>query len=65
MAYTELYAQFYGEFVDVIFGTMTAAEMLASIDAHPGTPEAELYRPYLLSLWNHNAELWGDIPDHG
>jgi SAM-dependent methyltransferase len=62
VAYSELYTDFYGRFVDVIFGTMTPAEMLADIDAHEGTPESALYRPYLLSLWEKNAELWGPVP---
>ncbi len=62
VAYTELYAEFYGQFVDVIFGTLTPAEMLASVDARGTTAEAALYRPYLLSLWRKNEELWGEVP---
>lgn len=62
IAYSPLYAEFYGQFVDVIFGTATPGELLANIDRHASTPEAALYRPYLLSLWKKNDELWGKIP---
>jgi cyclopropane fatty-acyl-phospholipid synthase-like methyltransferase len=65
VAYTPLYADFYGQIVDVIFGVMTPGEMLASIDRHAGTGEAALYRPHLLSLWSKNAGLWGEVPGEG
>jgi hypothetical protein len=42
---------------------LTAKEMLAYIDERADTPEAALYRPYVLSLWRKNAELWGPAPD--
>lgn len=63
IAYSPLYAELFGQFVDVIFGRLTASEMLAYIDARSETPEAGLYRPYLLSLWRKNAELWGPAPE--
>jgi cyclopropane fatty-acyl-phospholipid synthase-like methyltransferase len=63
IAYSPLYAELFGQFVDVIFGRLKATEMLAFIDNRSETPEADLYRPYLLSLWRKNAELWGPAPD--
>lgn len=62
IAYSPMYAELFGQFVDVIFGTRTAAQMLEYIDAQRGDPDAALYRPYLLELWRKNAELWGDPP---
>lgn len=62
IAYTPLYAELFAQFVDVIFGTLHARDLLAYIDAQSGTREAELYRPYVLSLWKKNAELWGEPP---
>ena len=63
IAYSPLYAELFGQFVDVIFGRLQASEMLASIDQRGETSEAALYRPYLLSLWRKNAALWGSAPD--
>ncbi len=63
IAYSPLYAELFGQFVDVIFGRLRAEEMLAYIDDRQETPEARLYRPYLLSLWQKNAALWGPAPD--
>ena len=63
IAYSALYTILFGQFVDVIFGKMTAADMLSYIDSLGDVSEAALYRPYLLSLWEKNAELWGPAPD--
>ncbi|HKJ17435.1 MAG TPA: class I SAM-dependent methyltransferase [Xanthomonadales bacterium] len=63
VAYSTLYADLFGQFVDVIFGRLKAEKMLAYIDERSETSEAHLYRPYLLSLWRKNAELWGPAPD--
>ncbi|MDX1555760.1 MAG: methyltransferase domain-containing protein [Xanthomonadales bacterium] len=63
IAYSPLYAELFGQFVDVIFGKQTATEMLAFIDGLGDAPEADLYRPYLLSLWRKNSALWGPAPD--
>lgn len=63
IAYSPLYAELFGQFVDVIFGKLQASDMLAFIDGLGDAPEAELYRPYLLSLWRKNAALWGPAPD--
>jgi len=63
IAYSPLYAELFGQFVDVIFGGLRAEEMLAFIDGLDNQSEAELYRPYLLSLWRKNAELWGPAPE--
>lgn len=63
IAYSPLYTELFGQFVDVIFGKLHARDMLAYIDERSDTSEAALYRPYLYSLWKKNAELWGDTPD--
>jgi len=63
IAYTPLYAELFAQFVDVIFGTLHVRDLIAYIDERPETAEAALYRPYVLSLWQKNAELWGDPPD--
>ena len=62
VAYSPLYAEFFGQFVDMLFGTLSAAEMFASLERHAQTPEAILFRPYILSLWQENAEHWGPAP---
>jgi cyclopropane fatty-acyl-phospholipid synthase-like methyltransferase len=62
VAYSPLYATFFGLFVDMLFGTLSPADMLASLDRHADTPEAILFRPYILSLWEENAEHWGPAP---
>ena len=36
--------------------------MLANIDDLGDASEAALYRPYLLSLWGKNEEIWGKRP---
>lgn len=63
IAYSPLYAELFGKFVEVIFGRLKAGEMLEFIDALGDQPEVDLYRPYLLSLWRKNAELWGPAPE--
>lgn len=63
IAYSPLYAVLFGQFVDVIFGSMKAKDMLAFIDENSDTSEAALYRPYVYSLWQKNAEIWGETPD--
>ena len=63
IAYSLLYAELFGQFVDVIFGNLHARDMVAYIDERSETSEAALYRPYVHSLWKKNAELWGDIPE--
>jgi len=62
IAYSPLYAELFAQFVDVIFGTRHARDLLAYIDERSHTEEAQLYRPYVLSLWKKNAELWGEPP---
>ena len=62
IAYSALYAELFAQSVDVLFGTMPPAEMLSYIDGLGDSSEAALFRPYLLSLWEKNAELWGPIP---
>jgi len=62
IAYSPLYAELFAQFVDVIFGRLHARDLLAYIDQRGDTSEAELYRPYVLSLWKKNAELWGEPP---
>jgi len=62
VAYTPLYAELYAQFVDVIFGLQHARDMVAFMDRNADTSEVALYRPYLMSLWEKNAELWGDPP---
>jgi SAM-dependent methyltransferase len=62
IAYSPLYAELFAQFVDVIFGRLHASDMLAYIDERADTPEAALYRPYVLSLWKKNAAIWGDAP---
>lgn len=62
IAYSPLYAEFFGLFVDVIFGRITAREMLEQVDAAAPASEVALFRPYLLALWRKNAELWGEPP---
>lgn len=63
IAYSPLYAELFAQFVDVIFGRLHARDLVAFIDQQPDTTEAALFRPYVLSLWKKNAELWGDTPD--
>lgn len=62
IAYSPLYAELFAQSVDVLFGQMPPGEMLAYIDGLGGAPEAELFRPYLLSLWDKNAGVWGPVP---
>ncbi|MEJ8568794.1 class I SAM-dependent methyltransferase [Elongatibacter sediminis] len=62
IAYSPLYAEFFGLFVDVIFGKITARQMLEQVDAAAPAEEVDLFRPYLLALWRKNAELWGEPP---
>ena len=62
IAYSALYAELFAQSVDVLFGKMPAGDMLAYIDQLGDACEAQLFRPYLLSLWQKNAELWGKPP---
>ncbi len=62
IAYSALYAELFAQSVDVLFGKMAASDMLAYIDQLGDTSEAQLFRPYLLSLWQKNAEVWGEVP---
>ena len=63
IAYSPLYAELFAQSVDVLFGKMPATEMLAFIDNLGDVSEARLFRPYLLSLWQKNAEIWGEPPE--
>jgi SAM-dependent methyltransferase len=62
IAYSPLYAELFAQSVDVLFGNMPPADMLAYIDGLGDVSEAHLFRPYLLSLWQKNADIWGDPP---
>ena len=48
--------------MDVLFGKLPPGDMLAYIDSLGDAEEAALYRPYLLSLWGKNANIWGPVP---
>lgn len=63
IAYSPLYAELFAQSVDVLFGKTPPSDMLAYIDKLGDASEAELFRPYLLSLWGKNAEIWGPVPD--
>ena len=62
IAYSALYAELFAQSVDVLFGKMAASDMLNYIDQLGDLTEAQLFRPYLLSLWEKNAEVWGKPP---
>jgi SAM-dependent methyltransferase len=62
IAYSPLYAELFGQSVDVLFGKMPPQIMLDYIDSLGDVTEARLFRPYLLSLWEQNAEHWGSPP---
>ncbi len=62
IGYSPLYAELFAQSVDVLFGKMPPADMLAYIDGLGEVSEARLFRPYLLSLWQKNAEIWGPVP---
>lgn len=62
IGYSPLYAELFAQSVDVLFGKMPPADMLAYIDGLGDVSEARLFRPYLLSLWQKNAEIWGPVP---
>jgi SAM-dependent methyltransferase len=62
IAYSALYAELFAQSVDVLFGKMPAGDMLEYIDELGDASEARLFRPYLLSLWKKNAEIWGMPP---
>jgi SAM-dependent methyltransferase len=62
IAYSPLYAELFAQSVDVLFGAMPPTEMLDFIDGLGDVSEAHLFRPYLLSLWQKNAGIWGEPP---
>ena len=62
IAYSPEYAELFAQSVDVLFGKMPPQEMLDYIDGMGDHPEARLFRPYILSLWQKNAEIWGTPP---
>lgn len=63
IAYSPLYAELFAQSVDVLFGKMPPGDMLTYIDGLGDVSEAALFRPYLISLWGKNAEIWGPVPD--
>ena len=63
IAYSAEYAELFAQSVDVLFGKMPPQDMLAYIDGLGDHPEARLFRPYILSLWQKNAPIWGDPPE--
>lgn len=62
VAYSPRYAEYFTQFVDVQFGMLKPAEMLANLDANPEAPETALFRPYLLSIWRKNTAVFGEPP---
>lgn len=62
VAYSPLYAEFFSQFVDMLYGQLDPAILMDSIDAHAGHAEAALFRPYILSLWEQHEQHWGKIP---
>lgn len=62
IAYSPLYAELFAQSVDVLFGKLPPEDMLRYIDELGDVSEARLFRPYLLSLWQKNAGIWGDPP---
>lgn len=63
IAYSPLYAELFAQSVDVLFGKVPPGDMLTYIDGLGDVSEAALFRPYLISLWGKNAEIWGPVPD--
>ena len=63
IAYSALYAELFAQSVDVLFGQMPPGDMLAFIDGLGDEPEADLFRPYMLSLWKKNEAIWGEVPE--
>lgn len=63
IAYSPLYAEFFGQFVDMLYGNLAPDILMDSIDRHASTEEAKLYRPYILSLWEKHEDQWGRIPE--
>lgn len=62
IAYSPEYAELFAQSVDVLFGKTPPQDMLDYIDGMGDHPEARLFRPYLLSLWQKNAAIWGEPP---
>jgi ubiquinone/menaquinone biosynthesis C-methylase UbiE len=62
IAYSPLYAELFAQSVDVLFGNMPPEDMLDYIDGLGDVSEAKLFRPYMLSLWQRNSEIWGEPP---
>jgi cyclopropane fatty-acyl-phospholipid synthase-like methyltransferase len=64
IVYSPLYAELFGLYVDVIFGAVPAAEMLAFMDddERAESPEVGLFRPHLMAMWRKKGDQWGELP---
>lgn len=63
IANSPLFGQLFGQAVRVIYGEDHPQVMLDALDAMPPVPEVDLFRTYVLGLWQGNRQQWGEPPE--
>jgi len=61
IAYSALFVQLFEKTSEVIYGEIHPRDALAFLDQHPDTVEDELFRPFILGLWENNTAHWGAV----
>ena len=62
IVYSQLFVDMFAKTCEVIYGETHPREILAFIDGHADTREAELFAPFIRGLWESQADHWGE-PD--
>ncbi|MCH9697930.1 MAG: class I SAM-dependent methyltransferase [Gammaproteobacteria bacterium] len=60
--YSKTFSTLFEKTMQVSFNEITPQDMMDYIDQLGDTPEAELYRRYLIGLWKNNETSWGKCP---
>ncbi len=61
--YSQQWGELFGGLLDVIYGVHPPERFLDELNALTQDPEVELYRDYLLALWQQHSEHWGPVKD--
>jgi len=59
IGYSPLFGRLFELTVDVIYGVIHPSELIAFLDEHADQPEAPVFRPFVLSMWESQPERWG------
>ena len=63
VAYSPLFAKFFLDSAEVIYGVRSPQDVLAELDEYPPSPEIPLFKNYIRGLWMADPDRFGPAPD--